>query len=156
MKKSLKEHFKTVLLLSVLGLLLSCSDNDVRFHELSSLRFELEADSTAQGQFAEYYVIENCPKQHKELVRNIEEFNSKTLKANKIEEKKPAFYSRYFYRESRDLSRSYKEDESYFSDVIEDHIEDLVATIEYSEKKGWLFRTRTLDSIDHWEHHSFQ
>ena len=139
-----RSNFFSVLLGFGVLVLTGCLTNDTTtFYELKSLRFELQADSATRGQQAEYFVIENCPTDLNERVTEIQAFNKRTLNVDKIESKQPSFYSRYFYQESSKLTRYYEEEDDFISDQIEDHIDDLIATVEYREKGNWVFKVKT-------------
>lgn len=127
-----------------------CESKETKFIELRKLRFELDADSTTNGQLAEYFIVENCPKDTAELIKRIQEFNKRTLNKDKIEQKKPSFYTRYFYKESNSLTRYYDEGEDFISDVIEDHIDDLIATVEYRKENEWMFKVKISNKPDNW------
>ncbi len=127
----------------LLVVLFGCESDETKFYELKSLRFEMDADNTTNGQFAEYYVIENCPVESDLRAAEIQTYNKRTLNIDKIESKHPSFYSRYFYQESDKLTRYYEEEDDFISDQIEDHIDDLIATVEYRENGKWVFKVKT-------------
>lgn len=152
-KKSLKgrSSIRYFVLVSVLGVLLGCKPNETRFYELKGLRFEMDSDSTTYGQLAEYYVIENCPTEKTELIETIQEFNKRTLNSDKIEKKQPSFYSRYFYKENSNLTRFYEEEDDFVDEVIEDHLDDLIATVEYRRGGEWIVKVKLANNPDKWE-----
>ncbi|PKQ61966.1 hypothetical protein BZG02_13580 [Labilibaculum filiforme] len=59
-------------------------------------------------------------------------------------------YSSHFYKETRDTPRDYKEDHSFISDVIADHLDDLIAVAKKDEHNNWSLKIKTHNNPDEW------
>lgn len=147
--------FRNLFLIGIVFSLLGCAKKETKFFELKGLRFEIGADQSTNGQIAEYFVVANSPDNLDELAERINLFNSKTINVQEIERKGLSFYTRFFYSESTNLSKNYKEEDAYFSNTIEDHIDDLIAVVEYKDETGWRFKLKVSNEPDKWKEYSF-
>jgi len=125
-------------------------NNKTEFFELSNLKFEMSAKETGNGQqITEYVIISNPPKNLDSLTFLIKKYNDTTLDYCKTQ--KATVYRRFFYKETRYTPRDYKEDHSFISDIIVDHLDDLIATVEYDKKDQWVFKVKTNNNPDKWK-----
>lgn len=140
------KFLKVLLLL----LFISCN-NKTEFFILSDLRSDLDMNETGNGrQIAEYFVISNPPKNLDSLYALVSKYNDTTLNYCKITDKEFVAYKRFFYKETKATPRDYKESVGFVSDEIVDHLDDLIAYLEYDKKTNWKFKIKTNNNPDEW------
>lgn len=101
------------------------------FHPLVDLAYERSGKNYSGESYqvrTEYIVIANPPKERQVLQALVDAYNEKTLSQNELE--KWTTYKRWFYRESSNLPRDYKESGGYFDkDRIEHHGDDMLVIV---------------------------
>ena len=137
-----------IIIFILMFLVTACKGGTIEFHPLKDLTFIRESSTLGgekQTTIKEYFVVSNMLDERDAVKHVVREYNSKTLSDS--DHKKYAARLRHFYRESRKTPRDYREkDRGFFSgwDRIEDHSEDLVVTViwtEYGKDKEYEFRS---------------
>ncbi len=114
------------------------------FHPLPELAYVQTVDHNGKALSIrnEFIVIANPPADRKKLQALVDAYNEKTLTAAQLSSQYA--YVRWFYKESANMPRDYKEShKSYFDiDRIEHHGEDVVLIVtwdEFGKKRSYRF-----------------
>ena len=137
--KKRRQNFiiELIIIFLLMFLLTACKGGTIEVHPLKDLTFETESSTVGgekQNIIKEYFVVSNMPDEKDAVKKMVRDYNSKTLSA--LDLKKYDARLRIFYKETRKTPRDYQEkDMGVFSgwDRIEDHSEDLVVTVIWTE-----------------------
>jgi hypothetical protein len=117
--------------------LTACKGGKIEVHLLKDLTYITESSTYGgekQNIIKEYFVVSNMPDERDAVKKVIRDYNSKTLSDSDLKKYDVRF--RKFYKETRKTPRDYQEKyKGFFSgwDRIEDHSDDLVVTVKWTE-----------------------
>lgn len=130
-------------------ILVGC-DKSTSFHKLEHMYF-VHHNETSGNQISEYIVMENPPKILDSLALVINNYNDTTLNYHSLDTMNVYYYQRFFYRKTRSMPIDYKEDHSFISDIIADHLDDLIAVVKKDKNNKWTFKLKTHNNPDEWK-----
>jgi hypothetical protein len=112
--------------------LTACKGGTIEVHPLKDLTY-VEEYPTFKAK-TEHFIVSNMPEEKDAIKKVVRKYNSKTLSDS--DHKKYGVRWREFYKETRKTPRDYQEKyKGFFSgwDRIEDHSDDLVVTVKWTE-----------------------
>ncbi len=127
-----------LLLLSAAVLFFFSGDTgkSIGIHPLSDQTFAGESKTHSGETYSfkyEFFVISNMPETKEAIMKVVKEYNSATLTETDL--KKQYALMRFFYKETKNTPRNYKEkNNGYFDhDRLEFHGDDMVLTVKWTE-----------------------
>lgn len=139
---------KIIIAIGLIVVLIGCNKK-TEFFQLKSLTHK------SNRELYEYIVISNPPKEDLLFIK-VDNFIRNRNNHCEIS-KEFDFYRCFFYKETWDTPRDYKEEDpegGFSSDMIGYHIDDLVATARYNKSEGWLIEIKTNNNPDEWRYYS--
>ncbi|MCW3805207.1 hypothetical protein [Plebeiibacterium marinum] len=140
---------RILLSLSILIFTFSCNQS-TEFYSLNKLSFE-HLNKNNQKQIYEYIVIANPPVIQDSLILLLTNYNNTTINFEALNNDNVIFYQRSFYKETRDTPRDYEEDHSFISNIIADHIDDLIAVVKKDKNDNWTLKLKIQNNPDKWK-----
>lgn len=138
---------KTLIAIGIIAVIIGCN-RKTEFFPLKSLTHK------SNKELYEYIVISNPPNEDSLFIK-VDDFIKNRNNHSKIS-KEFDLYRCFFYKETRDTPRDYKEKDpegGFFSDMIGYHIDDLVAIARYNKSEGWLIEIKTNNNPDEWKYY---
>lgn len=133
---------RDLLIIFLVIIVVTSCEKKIEFFPLNHLRLEIKKNETTNGQIAEHIVVANPPKKIDSLALLITRYNDTTLSLCEINKMKLSFFRRTFYRETRNTSRDFKNDEGFIPDRITSHNDDAIAKITFDSNLKWVFKVR--------------
>ncbi len=140
-------------ILLVVFLLLSCNSKN-EFFKLD-LSIDKYGDKVTHHREQQYVVMTNPHKNLDSLLIQVKHYIEHDNNYDSIIQS--GFYNCFFYKETWDTPRDYKEDpKGYFSfDEIGHHIDDIIVVVSYEKGEDWKYELKTHNNPDEWDYHYF-